>query len=264
MPNIAVLEKTVELMKDGKEVALVTVISASGSTPRGAGTKMLISEDGSLYGTIGGGSLEGRVIDISKEALKKGESLRLNLSLDKEDLKMECGGAVQVFIDVHKTRPKLLIAGGGHVSLAIYKIASILDFHIAIFEDREELLTKERFPLATELILGDIKENLGKYPIDENTHIVIVTRGHEYDEESLESVIESSAKYIGVMGSKRKVETMMKNLQGKGLTDDLLSKVYTPIGLNLGGETPEEVAMSILSEILLVKNDGSPRHMKKK
>ncbi len=262
MTDFTILKKAVELVEKGEEVALTTVTKASGSTPRDEGTKMLVLEDGTIYGTVGGGNLESRVIDESIEALKKGKSISLYLPLEKKELGMECGGEVEVFIDVYKSKPKLLIVGGGHVGLAIYKVASILDFYIAVFEDREDILTKERFPLAKELILGNMKENLSNYTIDENTYIVIVTRGHEYDEDCLEEVIHSNARYIGVMGSKRKVKIMMENLKNKGVEESLLEKAYTPIGLDLGGETPEEIAISILSEILLIKNKGSLIHMK--
>lgn len=262
MSDFRILKKAVELIEKGKEIALVTVTKASGSTPREEGTKMLVLENGRIYGTVGGGNLESRVIDESLKALKIGKSMSLYLPLEKNELGMECGGEVEVFIDIYKSKPKLLIAGGGHVGLAIYKVASLLDFHVVVFEDREELLTKERFPLAEELILGDIKENLSNYPIDEDTYIVIVTRGHEYDEACLEASAYSNAKYIGVMGSKRKVKVMMENLKSKGIEESYLENIYTPIGLNLGGETPEEIAISIISEILIIKNQGSLIHMK--
>ncbi|HLR34338.1 MAG TPA: XdhC/CoxI family protein [Tissierellales bacterium] len=262
MTNFTMLKEAVKLIERGEEIALATVTKASGSTPREEGTKMIVLEDGTIYGTVGGGNLESRVIDESIEALKNGQSFSLYLPLEKEELGMECGGEVEVFIDVFKSKPKLLIVGGGHVGLAIYEIASILDFDITVFEDRQELLAKERFPLAKELILGNVEENLSNYPIDENTYIVIVTRGHKYDESCLENVVESNAKYIGVMGSKRKVKVMMDSLKKKGIDEDLLERVYTPIGLNLGGETPEEIAISIMSEILLIKNSGSLIHMK--
>lgn len=262
MWNFTVLKKAVELIEKGEELALATITKVSGSTPRREGAKMLVLNNGKIYGTVGGGNLESRVINEALEALKIGKSTNLYLPLEKEELDMECGGEVEVFIDVYKSKPKLLIAGGGHVGLAIYKVASLLDFHIVIFEDREEFLTEERFPLAEELILGNIEENLSNYPIDKDTYIVIVTRGHEYDKDCLEAVIYSKAKYIGVMGSKRKVKVMMKKLEEKGIEKNYLENVYTPIGLNLGGETPEEIAISIISEILLIKNEGSLIHMK--
>jgi len=262
MGNVFLMKKAIEKIESGKGVALITITKVSGSTPRGEGTMMLVLEDGKTYGTVGGGSLEGEVINKAQVALKNSKSLSVNIPLEKQGVEMVCGGEVNIFIDVYKNRPKLLIVGGGHVGSAIYDIASLLDFHIVVFEDRKEFLTEERFPSAEELILGDIKRNLAKYPVDENTYVVIVTRGHEYDQDSLESIIDRNPKYIGVMGSKKKVKIMMDNLKNKGIDETLLKKVYTPIGLDLGGETPEEIAMSIMSEILIIKNKGNLIHMK--
>jgi xanthine dehydrogenase accessory factor len=262
MADRFVMKKALEEIERGKELAIATIISAKGSTPREVGAKMMVLADGSIHGTIGGGSLEKRVIDLCLEAIDEGKSYSVHLPLDTEGVEMICGGEVDVFIEVYKNKPKLLIAGGGHVGYAIYELATLLDFDIVVFEDREELLTKERFPKAYELVLGNIKDNLKDYPIDDNTYITIVTRGHVYDEECLEVVIGSNAKYIGAMGSKKKVITMMKNLKEKGIAQEQLDKAYAPIGLKLSDETPEEIAVSIISEILLVKNQGELIHMK--
>ena len=262
MADRFVMKKALEEIERGKELAIATIISAKGSTPREVGAKMMVLADGSIHGTIGGGSLEKRVIDLCLEAIDEGKSYSVHLPLDTEGVEMICGGEVDVFIEVYKNKPKLLIAGGGHVGYAIYELATLLDFDIVVFEDREELLTKEKFPKAYELVLGNIKDNLKDYPIDDNTYITIVTRGHVYDEECLEVVIGSNAKYIGAMGSKKKVITMMKNLKEKGIAQEQLDKAYAPIGLKLSNETPEEIAVSIISEILLVKNQGELIHMK--
>ena len=261
MSNKFIMEKALEEIENGNELAIATITSYSGSTPRKIGTKMLVLEDGNIYGTIGGGAMENRIIEICLEAIEKGQSQSISFPLNTKGVDMICGGEVEVFIEVYKNRPKLLIAGGGHVGYAIYEVASLLDFDIIIFEDREGLLNDDRFPKAKELVLGDISENLGNYPIDENTYIVIVTRGHQYDEGCLEAVIDSDAKYIGAMGSKKKVRTMFKNLMDKGISEEKLEKVYSPIGLKISGESPEEIAISILAEILLIKNQGELIHM---
>ena len=161
-----------------------------------------------------------------------------------------------------KENQKLLIVGGGHVGYSIYQFAGLLNFDIVIFEDREEFLSAERFSLAHELVLGNIKEKLQQYPIDRDTYIVIVTRGHAYDEEALEAVVNSDARYIGAMGSKKKVMTMMRNLKEKGISEENLNRVYAPIGIKISDGSPEAIALSILSEIQLVRNDGALMHMK--
>lgn len=262
MGDLLVMKRVLEALDNGKELAVATIIKSEGSTPRGIGTMMAVLEDGSTHGTIGGGALEKHVIELCTEAIKTGKSESINLPLDAEALGMVCGGKVEVFIDVYKIKPKLLIIGGGHVGYAIYNIASLLNFDIVIFEDREEFLTQERFPLGKELVLGPINEKLRDYKIDNNTYIVIASRGHKCDEESLFEVINRDAKYIGVIGSKGKVITMMNNLRDKGISKENIDKVYAPIGLAISSGSPEEIAISIISEILLVKNNGELKHMK--
>lgn len=262
MSDVFVLKKTLELIENGTELALVTITDSKGSTPRKKGAQMVVLTDGSIIGTIGGGAIENRLIQLALEAIDKGESQNLHLPLSTEGIEMVCGGEVDVFIQVFKTKPKLIIVGGGHVSLALYKIASLLSFDIIIFEDRKEFLDNERFPLAKELIFGDIKDNLRQYPIDNNTYIVIATRGHKYDEIALETVIDSDAKYIGVMGSDKKVITLFKNLKEKGINEESISKIYAPIGIDVSDNSPEEIAVSIVSEILAVKNNKIVKHKK--
>lgn len=262
MTSAYIMKKVLESMDKGEDIATVTITGTKGSTPRGVGAMMAVLTDGSIYGSIGGGILEKHTIDQALEALKTGESRSLSLSLDQDELKMICGGEVDLFINVHRTKPKLLIAGGGHIGYAIYRVASLLDFDVVIFEDREELLDRDRFEYAHDLVSGRIDERLAAYPIDSNSYIVVVTRGHEYDQASLEAVIDSGAKYIGVMGSKSKVKTMMCRLKEKGIQDDQLENVYSPIGLKICNGTPEEIAISIMAEILTIKNNGDLRHMR--
>lgn len=264
MSNAYVMKRALELIDQGKSVATVTIIATQGSTPRESGTMMAVLEDGSIYGTIGGGIFEKHLIDLSVEAIEKNENKFVSLDLGQDDLKMICGGSCDVFINVHKSKPRLLIAGGGHVGYALFKAAENLGFDIIIFEDREELLNNGRYEGAYDLVTGRIDEELKKSNIDRNTYIVIATRGHEYDQSGLEAVIDSDARYIGVIGSKRKVTTMMNNLREKGIKEEKLKEIYSPMGINIDDGSPEEIAISILAEILLVKNNGELRHMKLK
>lgn len=262
MSDLEVMREALDEVEKGRELAIVTITKAEGSAPRGVGTAMAVLEDASIIGTIGGGPFENRAIELALEAIKSGKSKSVDFPLDTKGVEMICGGAVELFIDVYSSKDKLLIIGGGHVGHAIYEAATLLDFDIVVFDDREEFLNRERFPLAKELVLGISNEELRKYPVDRNTYIIIVSRSHEYDEESLEEVVNSEAKYIGTMGSKKKVITILKNLIEKGCAKENLEKVYAPIGLDIGNERPEEIAISILAEVLLVKNNGNPKHMK--
>ncbi|MBC8590157.1 XdhC family protein [Wansuia hejianensis] len=262
MSEIIIMKSLLELIEKGEDLALITITKAQGSTPRGIGAQMIVLGDGSIIGTVGGGILEKRIIQLGVEAIEKGNSQSIPLDLKAEDIGMVCGGQIEIFIQIYKSRPKLLIVGGGHVSFALYNLASILDFDIVIFEDREEFLNPERFPLAKELVLGPIDKSLREHGISEDSYIVIVTRGHKYDEEALEAVIDSKAKYIGVMGSKKKVLNMFDNIKSRGISEESLSKVYSPIGLDIGNSSPEEIGISILAEILAVKNNRKVQHMR--
>lgn len=262
MADIKVMKKIFEKVDSGMQAAIVTIIKCSGSTPRQIGTSMGVLEDGSIIGTIGGGPLENRVIDLTIEAIKGGKSKAHHLPLDSKGIEMLCGGDVDVFIDVFKQRPSLIIAGGGHVGYELYRAASLLDFDIIIFDDREEFLNEERFPLAKELVLGPMDEKLKDYKIDKNTYIVIVTRGHSLDQECLAEVVHADVKYIGSMGSNKKITVMMDNLKELGFSKEELSKIYAPIGLDIASNNPSEIAVSILGEILQIKNEGELKNRK--
>lgn len=256
MADIQVLKAVLEKVESGMEAAIVTITKSSGSTPRQIGTTMGVFENKSIVGTIGGGAIEYKIIDLAMKAIEDGNSISHFLPLDSEGIAMICGGDMEIFIDVYNKKPKLIISGGGHVGYEIYRAASLLDFDIIVLDDREELLSRERFPLARELILGNMSENLRKYKMSEDTYIVIVTRGHDFDQECLQAVIGANVKYIGAMGSKKKIITMMDNLKELGYSKEELNKIYAPIGLDIATNKPSEIAISILGEILQIKNEG--------
>jgi xanthine dehydrogenase accessory factor len=156
-------------------------------------------------------------------------------------------------LEVNLSRDRLIIAGSGNVALNIYKIASLLDYNITVIDNRAETLTRERFPEASELLLGDIVELLRKYEITETTSIVLLTHNHEFDEPTLQAIIKSPARYIGVMGNKRKVTAYFSNLKLMGISDELIERVYLPIGLDLGGQLAAEIALAAVAEIQAVK-----------
>ncbi|WP_294705154.1 XdhC/CoxI family protein [uncultured Fusobacterium sp.] len=250
--EISILKKIEESLENGKRAALVTVTEATGSTPRKGGTIMGVFED-ELMGTIGGGKIESVVIDKAKELLKTGESQTFEYNLTTTDeLKMNCGGTMKGFIKVFLPFPKLLICGAGHVGQKLFKVAKTLDFDLKIIDDREEL--KADVP---ELTLGSFEDILTKERIDENTYIVIVTRGHLLDEAVLNLVKNRGAKYIGIIGSRRKITSLKETLEKNG---EIRDNIYAPIGLKLSNGTPEEIAIEILAEILKIKNNGELVH----
>lgn len=258
------IEQIPKLIAQNKTVALVTVTSASGSTPAEAGKDMLVDESGIIGGTIGGGNLEFITIQKTQECIARNLNKTIQFDL-KKDLGMECGGHVQLFIKIYAPPTHIVLIGGGHVGQAVYQFAEILGYETIVIDDREEVVTKERFPNAKQLILGNVAEQTAKLDIaPQSTYVVIASHGHKNDEEALYHMIQKHPKYIGVIGSKHKTATMLGNLKQRGIAQELLDSVYSPIGISLGGGQPAEVALSIISEILLVKNNGTLKHMRLK
>lgn len=260
-----VLELAAKKYKNNEEVALVTITNTEGSSPLGIGSMMLVDSEGVILGgTIGGGEIEEKARLDAQACLKAGESKKisygLNLRTGPDNLSMTCGGNVEVFITVFKNADQIIIVGAGHVGLSLYKFAKLLGYAVTIIDDREEFLTKERFPEADRLMPGDIPTELGRCRIDERTSIVIITHGHLFDEAALEAVITSPARYIGMIGSRKKISAVYHNLEKRGIPRESFERVYSPIGLDLGGERREEVALAIIAEIQAVKygRDGRP------
>jgi xanthine dehydrogenase accessory factor len=244
--------KAAELNTLNTPFALATIVSASGSTPRGK-AKMIVLADGSTFGTVGGGLVEARVIEEARKAIDFDRSTMLEYSLDHgpgpQSLDMECGGAMKILVEVFGAKPRVLIAGGGHVGLEIAKLARNLGYRIAVVDDRPDFVTAERFPMATELyVQPDMDAALAAAPIDRNTCVVIAT--HAGDERALRSFVGTDFRYLGFLGSRRKVRVLIDKLRSEGVPQEQLDRICAPIGLDLGAETPEEIAVSILAEIM--------------
>jgi xanthine dehydrogenase accessory factor len=246
-----------------KDFAVVTIVKAEGSTPRSANAKMMVFPDGKTIGTIGGGELESRAVREARNAIKRGSSALVEYSLDdrkEEGLSMKCGGDVMLHIEVFKAKPQLFIIGAGHVGRALNNIASMLDFEITVIDDRDEWANEDRFPAASNILVKeDMSKALDDIEVGEDDFIVIATRGHSHDKEALSNALKKKARYVGMIGSEKKVEEVFRQLTGEGVEKELLEKVRSPIGLDLGGETPEEIAVSIVAEILTVKYGRSGR-----
>jgi len=239
---------------EGEEAALVTVILASGSTPREEGAKMLVRADGSIMGTIGGGRIEATAIKEAVEVMKKGKPQRFYFSLKEGgELGMVCGGDVELFIEPVLSAPTLFIFGGGHIALTLSKAAKLVGFKIVVVDDRPEFASPQRFPEAELTLVEDFAQAFQKLRIDTLSYIVIITYGHKGDEVVLEGSLATGARYIGMIGSKTKVKTVLSHLLDKGISREQLDGVHTPIGLEIHAQTPEEIAISILAEIIKVR-----------
>ncbi len=247
-----------ERVSKGEKAALVTLTSVDGSSPGREGNMMAVFEDGTIMGTVGGGNLEFTLLNDAKKAMEENENKNLEFKLSKEgNLGMECGGTIKAFIKVFKKKDKVVIIGGGHVGSAVYNLAQATDFLTIILDDREEFCNKIKFPEAFQLLCGNVTENMQKLILDESCYVVIVSRGHQWDHEALREALKQSPKYIGVIGSTRKLSVIFKDLQEEGFDLEKLKNVYAPTGLDVADDFPKEIAVGILAEILMVKNNKS-------
>ncbi len=247
-----IIDKINELTSAGKPFAIVTIVRTSGSTPRKAGAKMIVTEDGDTFETIGGGCAESGIVSEALDAIVKGEPRMVSMDLEPEEdggVGMMCGGRVEMYIDVVKPQQKLLIIGGGHVGEHVARMGSMIGLSVTVID---HVAKKEDLPEKAELIKAPLKEGLKKFMITPSTFIVIATR-HKYDEEALREVVDSQAKYIGMIGSKSRVKQIFQELADDGISPEYLDRVHAPIGLDIGAQTPEEIATSILAEIIKVQ-----------
>jgi xanthine dehydrogenase accessory factor len=241
----------------GEEAALATVISAVGSTPREEGAKMLVRADGSIMGTIGGGAVEKAVIKEALDVMRKGKARKMEYHLNpKGELGMICGGDTEVFIEPITAAPSLFVFGGGHIAVPLVKMAAIAGFKISIIDERPDFACAARFPDAAEVLASDIPSAYAHLDVDKGSYIVIVTHGHKGDEAALEGALKTPAKYIGMIGSKDKNKAVFAHLLAKGFTQDDLNRAHAPIGIRIKAQTPEEIAVSILAEMIAVKRSA--------
>ncbi len=252
-------EEVLKLIALGQKGAVATIINTTGSTPREAGAKMLIREDGSIWGTVGGGCLEARVWQEARKIMQEEKPRILHLDLtgkEAEDLGLICGGVMDVYIEPVLPPPRVFIFGGGHISLYLAKLTSMVGFQVTVIDDRPEFASKERFPEADEVIAEEFSSIFRRLKINLGSYVVIVTRGHTYDQEVLEWALKTKAKYIGMIGSRKKIQTIYKNLQEKGFPAEDFLRVHAPIGLDIGALTPEEIAVAIVAEMIAVRRKG--------
>jgi xanthine dehydrogenase accessory factor len=245
------------LTEDGTPFVLVTVVESAGSTPRKAGAKMIVLPDGRTIDTIGGGKVEAQATVDALDCLQRGISRVAEYELratGEHALGMVCGGETKVFLEVHVPAKTLVLVGAGHISQKLAPMAKMLDMRVVVVDSREELANESVFPDADEVVVGDQGDVGTLIPMTERSNVVIVTHGHIFDKEALRSVVSSRAGYIGMIGSRSKVRTVLSQLEEEGVDPEALSRVYTPIGLDIGGQTPAEIAISILAEIIAVEH----------
>ncbi|MDY6864123.1 MAG: XdhC/CoxI family protein [Thermodesulfobacteriota bacterium] len=254
-----IYEEILKIKEKGENAVLATIISVKGSTPREEGSKMLIKSDGTISGSIGGGSLEGQVITKAVRIIKEGGNpgvLKFDLTgVDAAKEGMICGGTMEVFLEPIMSAPNLYIFGGGHISLTLAKMAKMVGFRITVIDDRDSFANKDRFPEADEIYAKDFKVILTEIKPKKPYYIVIVTRGHIHDEIVLEWAVKKEPAYIGMIGSRSKNHTVFSHLEEKGIGKDRLSFVHAPIGIDIKAQTPEEISVSILAELIKIKRE---------
>ena len=260
----SIYQALAEIEKNNGSAALCTVTSSEGSTPRHVGSKMLVYPDGKFIGTVGGGDLEHRVLDEAWMAITDGQPRKLQYNMadpSRGDVGV-CGGQVEVFVEPILPPPLLVVIGAGHVGKAVVHLAKWLGYRVAVNDDRVEFCTPESTPEADAYYPVTMDELPKHIKIDKRTILILTTRGSSVDAAGLAPLLDSAAAYIGIIGSKRRWATTVKALKEKGISEEKIAKVHSPMGLELQAETPEEIAVSIMAEVMMIKEKGTGKSMK--
>jgi xanthine dehydrogenase accessory factor len=248
-----VYEELVSLRRRGEKAALATIVEAAGSIPSFQSAKMLIREDGSMVGTIGGGCTEAEVWTAAREVIATEKPKMLNFNLGQEaayDNGLICGGQLNVYVEPVLPIPSTFIFGGGHISKSLSKIATQAGFRTIIVDDREAYANPERFPEAAAVFADDYEKVFPQLEVNSSSHLIIVTRGHRDDMRVLRWAAQQDARYIGMIGSKRKTLEVAKQLVKDGLPAEKLARIHAPMGFDIGAVTPEEIAVSVVAEMI--------------
>ncbi len=251
-----IYEHIVKLRQEGRRGAVATIVSAQGSIPSFKTAKMLVRDDGSIVGTIGGGCVEAEVWQAAREVMEseKPRTLSFNLNQNpKYDTGLICGGTLDIFLEPILPAATLYIFGAGHVALNLYKTASNTGFEVHVVDDRETYANRERFPDAAEVIAEDFDQAMARVKPGDSAYIVIATRGHHDDMRVLRWAVQTPAQYIGMIGSKRKTIAIFRELLKEGIAERLFERVHGPVGLDIGAVTPEEIAIAITAELIAIR-----------
>ncbi len=251
-----IYEEIVKLRQQGRRGAVATIVNVRGSIPSFKTAKMLVRDDGSILGTIGGGCVEAEVWQAAREVMEseKPRTMTFNLNQDpKYDTGLVCGGTLDIFIEPVLPPAILYLFGAGHVSLNLSKAVSHVGFDVTVIDDREAYASRERFPEAKDVVADDFERAMARLSPSESSYIVIVTRGHRDDMRILRWAVQTPARYIGMIGSKRKTISIFRELTKEGLAPELFERVHAPVGLDIGAVTPEEIAVAITAELIAIR-----------
>jgi xanthine dehydrogenase accessory factor len=260
VPSMDIYEQIVQLRREGRRGAVATIVNVRGSIPSFKTAKMLVRDDGSIVGTIGGGCVEADVWQAAREVMEseKPRTLSFDLNQDpKYDTGLVCGGTLEVFVEPVLPPALLYVFGAGHVAVNLCRVATNAGFELIVTDDRTSYATQERFPEAREVHALDFDEAIKMLEPNEASYLVIVTRGHRDDMRILRWAVQTRARYVGMIGSKRKVIEIFKTLQKEGVPAHLFDRVHAPVGLDIGAITPEEIAVAITAELIAIRRHAT-------
>lgn len=255
--NQEVFAALTDALQRGDEVALVTITASTGSTPQRVGAKMLVFADGRTVGTIGGGCYENDAFWKAREAIKARKPLTVKYDLNDdfaEEAGLVCGGQMDVFIEPVEPAPDVYVFGAGHVGCSLVRMSHEAGFRVHVIDDREKFASAERFPDGVDVIVDEIPAWIAAHPLPATAYAVIVTRGHRHDLDALRALVARPMRYVGLIGSRAKVKRIFDALVEEQTPSAALARVHAPIGLDIGAVTPQEIAVSILAELIAVKH----------
>ena len=253
-----VFDELTRLRAMGQKCALATIVQVRGSIPSFESAKLLVREDGSMIGTIGGGCVEAEVWNAAREVIATEKPKHMSFSLGQDaayDNGLICGGQLDVFVECITPQPAAIIFGGGHISKSLSKVLNLAGFRVSVADNREAYANRERFPEAADVYAEEYEDLYPKLNVNESTFIVIVTRGHRDDMRVLRWAITTQARYISMIGSKRKVIGVVHELEKEGIPRDAFDRVFAPMGLDIGAISPEEIAISVGAEMIALRRD---------
>jgi len=252
LTDLELYEEVVRLTRRGEPFVLATVIASSGSSPRKAGAKMLVRGDGSFLGTVGGGRVEKESVEVALEALRDETPRTLDYVLTAEN-GFACGGSMTVYIEPQGHRPLLVMFGAGHVGRAVSSLANGCGFRVVVVDERPDCASEALLPGADQVLCMPVQEAFARLPLVPQDHVIIATPGHLSDFDAVRGCLATEAGFIGLLGSRRKRETLLKTLENEGFDTTQRARVITPVGLDIGAQTPEEIAVSIVGQLIAIR-----------
>ena len=254
-----IYDEIVRLRRLGQKAAIATIVQVRGSIPSYESAKLLVREDGSMIGTIGGGCVEAEVWNAAREVIETEKPRHMSFNLGQDaayENGLICGGQLDVFVEPVVPPPHAFVFGAGHISKSLSKILALAGFSVTIIDNRDTFANRERFPEADEVVAEEYEDAFPKLPINELSYLIIVTRGHRDDLRVLRLAVSTEARYVAMIGSKRKVISVVKELEQEGIARDRMERIHAPMGLEIGAISPEEIAVSVAAEMIAVRRNA--------